>query len=223
MCLHLFHPFPIQWKSKTGIYKSDKFFAFHSLCPKWIHSSLAEKKWNATCTKNIFTSLASYWIFQIKATNLFVVGSKESWDHPPQKDTYQVNFPFSWKICFFQPLETFPPPKKNPCLLAMVVWTKITETVQIPWSHLKPREFVETFWVRLKFGPVGWKIQNGREFCIAFNWLKSSPKMNSKQVHPWKIGWIPERKGSCIPSIPFEKVRTCAFQGGYSTKTSHEN
>ena len=111
---------------------------------------------------------------------------------PKKKDTYQVNFPFSppEKICFFfNPLKpSFSPPQKkqNPCLLAMVVWTKITETVQIPWSHLKPRSVL--------------KIQNGDgSFVCLKNWLKSSPKMNSKQVHPLKIGWIPKRKGSCIP------------------------
>ena len=135
---------------------------------------------------------------------------------PKKKDTYQVNFPFSppekiW--LFFQPLETFqtPPQKKTQIsgLLAMVVWTKITETVQIPWSHLKPREGLED--------P---KMATGVLYSLkSIGGLKASPKMNNKQSSPPENRVDSQKERILYSSrIHLEKVRTCAFQGGYSKK-----
>ena len=162
-----------------------------------------------------------YWIFQIKATHLDLLSNLGIiHDHPritPQKKRHVPSkFPIfsTWKnmVVFSTPWNLPNPPQKKTQisgLLAMVVWTKITETVQIPWSHLKPREGLED--------P---KMATGVLYSLkSIGGLKASPKMNNKQSSPPENRVDSQKERILYSSrIHLEKVRTCAFQGGYSKK-----
>lgn len=180
-----------------------------------------------TCTKTYSLPHTLTESSKIKATHLDLLSNLGIiHDHPRIIPPIVSHFLHLKNMFFFNPLKPFlPPPKKKiSCLLAMVVWTKITETVQILRSHLKPRDFVrgEVLFCPFDVWPRSvLKIQNARGVWYAWKIGLKAPLKWTTSKKPPENRVDSGKERILYSKHPIEKVQTCAFQGGYSTKTSH--